>query len=250
MHTIWIIAKRELYSFFYSPIAYIVYVLFFFLAGLFFMGILSKFAEYISMTPNAELEHSSLFRYYWNDMLVVLLFLLPALTMPLLSEEKRSGTLELLLTKPITDWEVVLGKYLGVFLQFLIMVAGTLLYVLVLFFVGEPDLMWIATTYLGVLFVGASFLAVGLFASSVTDNQIISVIIGIVLLLVFWLVQFFASMVGLGIIEDFASYLSLASHFESFGKGLLDAKDIFFYLSFIVITIFMTVRVVESHKWR
>ena len=128
------------------------------------------------------------------------------------------------------------------------MIAFTGVYVYILFIVGKPDLGPIIGVYLGILLVGASFLSLGILASSVTSNQIIAVVLGFGLLLLFWLLDILAQYIGP--LSGALSYLALLSHFESFAKGLLDAKDIIFYLSFIFFNLFLTTRIIESRKWR
>lgn len=247
MRNIWIITKRELYHFFYSPIAYIVMFMFLIIAGYFFSGYLFRLAEY-STQSQTGIEHSSLFRYFLHDMAIVLLFFLPALTMHLFAEEKKSGTLEILLTKPVQDWEVVVGKFLSAFLTFFIFLGITWIYVYILFMVGKPDVAPILSAYLGMLLVGACFISLGLLASSVTSNQIVAVILGFGLLLLFWLLDILAQYVGpLGSVF---SYLALLNHYEGFSKGLLVVKDLVFYLSFIFVNLFITIRIIESRTWR
>ncbi|MEI6221667.1 MAG: ABC transporter permease subunit [bacterium] len=251
MRNIWIIAKRELSSFYLSPLAYIVYALFYLILGFFFANDFFQLVDALSknqMGSSQAFEHTELFRYFWQSSLIIFIFLLPSITMSLFAEEKRSGTFELLFTKPINDWEVVIGKYLASFIEFAIMISGTLIYVLILALTGKPDYGWLLTIYIGVLLVGASFLSLGLLASSITDNQVVAAIFGFVILLIFWLFTFLSQ--SLPAFSGLFDYIAIPMRFESFSKGLIDLKDITFFICFTGFVLFLTTRIIESRKWR
>jgi ABC-2 type transport system permease protein len=180
---------------------------------------------------------------------VFVLFLIPMITMRLFAEEKRSGTIELLLTSPLRDIEIILGKLLAALLLYVCMLGISALNILFLFLHGQPDWRPLAIGYLGLLLMGSSFLALGAFLSTLTRNQIVaaSLTFGLFLLLFVldWVSSYSTSPVGKVI-----AYLSITSHFESFSKGVIDLKDAVYYLSVIFLGIFLTARSMESLRWR
>jgi len=229
------IAQRELYAYFVSPIAYVVTAAFLVIGGYLFSLIL-YFSRQATM------------RFIFGNLGFILLLIAPMITMRLLAEEHRSGTIELLLTSPVRDWEVVLGKFLACFILFLAIVALTLVYPLVLFIFGNPDRGPILTGYLSLLLTGGAYLSVGLFTSSLSRNQIVAAVLGIVLLLVLWLADAAGSFVG-GTLNSILSYLSLSTHSNDMMRGVIDTKDVIYYLSFIAAFLFLTVRSLESRRW-
>lgn len=234
MKNIGIIFQKEFKIQFFSPIAYVVATMFLLLSGFFFSLILFN-------SKQASMEGS------FYNITIVLIFLTPLLTMRLLAEEKRSGTLEVLLTKPVRDIEVVTGKFLAVLVLFLIILIPTLLYVYILYRFGQPDYGPIIVGYIGIILVAASFLSIGIFASSVTENQIIAAVITFSLLLILWLINYVGTYVGAA---GFFDYISVSKHFDDFTKGILDLKHIIFYLSFIGFWIFATTKSIEVRKWK
>ncbi len=231
------IAGRELYSLFASPIAYLVIAFFLVMNGYLFSIILFN-SQQASMSTS------------FADMAIILLFLAPSITMRLLSEEQRSGTIELLLTSPLRESELVLGKWLGAMGFYLVMLALTLPYPLFLLKYGSPDLGQVAGGYVGIILVGGVFLAIGLFISSLTQNQIIALAASIGVLLVLWLFQGAGQSFGSGGGASLAQYLALAPHFDSFTSGNIRLNDLVYYLSLIVIALFLAVRSVETRRWR
>jgi ABC-2 type transport system permease protein len=236
MRNIFIIAKKELRSYFTSPIAYVVFAMFLILAGYFFSAILliTKEATFMGAAYN---------------IMITLLFLIPLITMRLFAEERKLGTLEILLTKPVKDFEVVLGKFLASFSFLILMLLTTGIYIFILFKYGNPDLGPILSSYLGLTLVGASFLALGIFASTLTENQIIAAVTSFALILFLWIMNWISGQLGIGQ-EGVLSYLSLSSHFDDFLRGVIDLKSIVFYLSFIVFWLFATVKSIEVRKWK
>lgn len=234
MKNIGIIFQKEFKIQFVSPIAYVVATMFLLLSGFFFSLILFK-------SKQASMEGS------FYNITIVLIFLTPLLTMRLLAEEKRSGTLEVLLTKPVRDIEVVTGKFLAALVLFLIILIPTLLYVYILYRFGQPDYGPIIVGYIGIILVAASYLSIGIFASSVTENQIIAAVITFSLLLILWLINYVGTYVGAA---GFFDYISVSKHFDDFTKGILDLKHIIFYLSFIGFWIFATTKSIEVRKWK
>jgi ABC-2 type transport system permease protein len=171
------------------------------------------------------------------------------LTMRLLAEEKSTGTMELLMTFPVTDSQVVLGKFLATFVVYLLMLAPTLVYVGVIRAFGGNEWGPLLSAYLGLVLLGASFIAVGMFSSSLARNQIVAGVLGIGLLLLLWVMGAASSVLGPRL-SSLIAYLSLNDHFMNFGQGVIDLKDVVFYLSFIAGALFLTVRVLESGRWR
>jgi ABC-2 type transport system permease protein len=236
MAKIWAIAERELRSYFVSPLAYVVGALFLLVSGYLFSLILFGSRE-ASM------------RGLFENLAVVFLLITPALTMRLLAEERARGTVELLLTAPVRDRDIVIGKYLAVCLYLLFLLALTLIYPAILAWVGKPDWMPIVSGYLGIFLLGASFMAIGLLASSWTSNQVIAAISTFAISLIIWLLPASSSVVG----QQFGSvleYLSVLSHQQNLGRGIIDTTDLVFYGSFIVICLFLSIRSVEVYRWR
>jgi ABC-2 type transport system permease protein len=231
------VAQRELQSYFVSPVAYIVIAFFLIISGL-------LFALIVGSTREATL------RYLFSNVSVIFLFITPLLTMRLLAEEQRTGTIELLLTNPVRDAEVVIGKYLAALGVLAVMLALTLYYpVLLILLGGNPDRGPLVTGYLGVLLLGAAFLAVGLFASSLTQNQIVAAVITFAVLLVLWLsdgLQTFTS----GVLASIVSYLSVNGHFQEFSSGIIDSQDVLYFLTLILGGLFLTYLSVQSRRWR
>ena len=228
---------RELLSQFCSPIAYVALSVFLLLSGYFFAVILNA-------TQEASL------RYSFGNFSVTLLFLAPALTMRLLSEEKKSGMLEVLMTAPLTEWDVVSAKFFAGWALYLFILAPTALYWALLKMVGgQPDMGPMLTGYAGLVLMGAVFVAIGLFASSLTSNQIIAAVLSFVILLGFWVLGF-ATEDTTSSMGKVLAYLSLFEHYDTFRRGILDTKDFIYYLSTTILFLFFTVRVLESRRWR
>jgi ABC-2 type transport system permease protein len=230
------IAAKELRSYFVTPIAYVIVAFWLVGTGFFF---------WLSVTFN-----DPSLRNVFGVIIVLLLLIAPALTMRLLAEEARTGTLELLLTSPVQDWAVVLGKFLGALALYMSMIGLTLFYPLIIvIFRGNPDWGPVWSGYIGLVLVGMAFLSVGLFASALTSNQMVSAVIGFVILLVLFIIGQVAGNVGAGV-SDFLAKLSLSDRFDSFPRGIIDLKDVVFYLSFTAAVLFITVQVLEARRYR
>jgi ABC-2 type transport system permease protein len=180
---------------------------------------------------------------------VILLFTLPLITMRTYAEEKRSGTIELLLTSPLTDLQIVMGKFLGGLVLYGAMLAVTLVHMAILFVYGNPEWRPIATGYLGLILMGACFLSLGLFVSSLTRNQIIAGMVTFAVFLMFWVVNWIATFMG-PTSQAVLNYLSITEHLNDFARGVIDTKHVVYYLSFIAFSLFLTVRAVDSERWR
>jgi ABC-2 type transport system permease protein len=235
MRRVWAICRKELVSYFSSPVAWIVAAIFLVLFGFFFSII-------ISATREAHM------RYVFNNMNVTLLLLAPMLTMRLFAEERKLGTFELLMTSPITLFEVVLGKFLGSVLLFLAIMTVTLEYPVFLFAYGNPDWGPLFTSYLGFILIGLAYLSVGMFASSLTDNQIVATVISFGILLMLGVIGWAGQQMG-GPLGDFIQGISVFDRFENFTKGVLDTGDALFYLSLTALFMFLTVRSLDWRRW-
>lgn len=228
------IFKREIRAYFYSPIAYILIGLFMFLASFAFReNLRGMYADF-----NGNLSFLA----------IVLVFLIPILTMRMLAEDRKSGTEVLLVTSPANLTSIVLGKYFAALFVFLVMTVLTFIYPIILFIFGKPALPQMLGAYLGFILLGATFIAVGMFASSLTENQIIAAVIGMVSLLFMVLLRGMAETFG-GITSKVLNWFSLLSRYDDFTRGILDVGPIVYYISFTAVFIFLTIRVIEKRRW-
>jgi ABC-2 type transport system permease protein len=254
MRNIWTIARRELYSYFSSPIAYIVLAMFAVLFGFFFysaVAIFVQFSAQAAMQPGAPPMNVNQFivQPTLGNFGIILLLLTPLITMRLFAEEMRSGTIELLLTSPVHDYEIILGKWLGAMLLYACMLAVSLLNLAILFIVSTPDWRAMLVGYLGLLLMGGAFLAMGAFISTLTRNQIVAGAVTFCLFLLLWVLDW-AGSYNTSVIGRICSYLAIAPHFEQFSKGVIELKDAVYYLSAIAAGLFMSKRSIESLRWR
>ena len=230
------IAGKELYSLFVSPIAYIAIFVFLVVCNLFYIG---------TVVRGQQADISVVFQ----DMAIVMIFTAPAITMRMLAEEQRAGTMELLLTSPITETELVLGKWLAAMVLFLVMVVCTAPYPLFLLKFATPDMGPILGGYLGIVLLVGMFMAIGLIMSSLTQNQIVAWMLSFGILLILWLLQIL-SQVGTGGAAVVVQYLAFSPHFDGFTSGTIQLKDLVYYLSLTLIALFLTVRSIETRRWR
>ncbi|MCY4659402.1 MAG: ABC transporter permease [Acidobacteria bacterium] len=256
MRNIATIAHKELRSYFVSPIAYVVVGFFAILFGYFFVASLSVMVRFSMQAgmfgmggPQSININEFMIRPLLSNTAIVLLFFLPFLTARAYAEEKKSGTIELLLTSPLSDLEIILGKFLGVLALFALMLAVTGAHMGILFWYGEPELGPMLSGYLGLLLMGASFISVGLLVSSATRNQIVAGVITFALLLLFWVLSWMADSVG-PTSQAVLSYLSILEHFDDFSKGVIDTKHVTYYVSFIALGLFLTAKAVDTERWR
>jgi gliding motility-associated transport system permease protein len=253
MRNILAIAGKELRGYFSSPIAYVVIGLFALIFGWFFYVPLSFFnrqSMQMSMGMGGTLNiNQMLIAPMLTNAGVVILFLMPMITMRTYSEEKRSGTIELLLTSPVTDTQIILGKFLGVLGLYAALLAVTLIHVAILFIYGSPAWKPVVTGYLGLFLMGASFLSVGLLISSLTKNQIVAGIATFAVVLMLWVINWMGSFVG-PTTQAVLSHLSITEHLDDFARGVLDTKHLIYYLSFIGFGLFLTAKAVDSERWR
>ena len=253
MRNIAAIAQREISAYFASPIAYVLIGFFALLFGWFYYVPLAFFIEQSSqagMNPTQALNiNQMLVGPTLMNTTVIFLFLFPLITMRTYSEEKRSGTIELLLTSPVTDVEIILGKFFGAMLLYLAMLAVTLIHMGILFYAGDPEWKPIATGYLGLLMMGGCFLSLGLFISSLTKNQIVAAMATFAVFLMLWVISWISTFVG-PTTQAVLQYLSLTGHFDDFAKGIIDTKHVIYYLSFMAFGLFLTAKSVDSERWR
>lgn len=253
MSNILAIAGKELRGYFASPIAYIVIGFFSLLYGWFFYVPLVYFnrqSMQMGMGAGATMNiNQALITPVFINATVVMLFLLPAITMRTYAEEKRSGTIELLLTSPITDLQIIFGKFLGAMGLYVAMLAVTLIHVGLLFLYGNPDWKPVATAYLGLLLFGGCFMSVGLLISSLTKNQIIAGIVTFAVFLMLWVINWIGSFVG-PTAQAITAHLSIPEHFDDFARGVVDTKHLVFYLSFISLGLYLTAKSVGTERWR
>jgi ABC-2 type transport system permease protein len=184
-----------------------------------------------------------------QNVTILLLFLMPMVTMRSYAEEKRSGTIELLLTSPLKDWEIILGKFFGALALWAVALLISLIHIAVLFRFGNPEWKPIATAYLGLLLMGGSFISVGLLISSLTNNQIIAGMATFGVFLLLWVVNWIGSFSG-PTVDKITQYLSIIDHFDDFAKGIIDTSHLIYYISFISFGLFLTAKSVDSERWR
>ena len=245
---------REMRAYFFSPIAYVLLIAFLLITGYFFYNGVA----YYSLASLQAMQNPMLMKLNLQQMLVaplmsnmsvILMLITPLLTMRLLSEEKRLGTIELLLSYPLTDTCVVMAKYLAAWTVLAVILGLTWLQMGILFWLGQPHLPAMALGYLGLMLLGGSFLAVGLLASAATQNQVVSAVAAFAGLLLVWALGWSAGVAG-SQVGPVLQALSLGTHFENFPKGLLDTGDLAYFLLFIGFFLFLSIRTLEAKRWK
>ncbi|MEW5947319.1 MAG: ABC transporter permease [bacterium] len=229
------IYRKELKTLFVSPLAYVVMGVFLGLTGYFFALILFN-------TREASM------RYVFGNMAIILLLISPLMTMRAFAEEHRTGTDELLMTTPVTLWQIVLGKYFAVLTLFAAMLALSAEFPAILFRFGDPDLGPILGGYAGLLLMGAAFVAVGLFASSLTNNQMVAGIVAFGILLLLWLIEWAAGALGMASTKVFEA-LSILRHYNDFEKGVVDTVHVYYYFALVFLFLFLSIRSLETRRW-
>jgi ABC-2 type transport system permease protein len=199
--------------------------------------------------PQAVNVNEMLISPLFLNVSVILLFTLPLITMRTYAEEKRSGTIELLLTSPLTDVQIVVGKFLGGLVLYVAMLAVTFVHLGFLFIFGNPEWRPVLSGYLGLILMGGCFLSLGLFVSSLTRNQIVAGMVTFAVFLLFWVVNWIATFTG-PTTQAVLNYLSITEHLNDFARGVIDTKHLVYYMSFIGFSLFLTVRAVDSERWR
>ena len=237
MRTVQAVAWKEIQVYFSNPTAYIVAMMFLALSGFFFARDLND------PFPQATLSN------FFDGATIILLLMAPALTMRLMAEEQKLGTIELLLTSPVRDWEVIIGKYLASFIFLIATVALTGYYTILLYVFASPDPGPIYAGYLGLALYGGAALSIGLLCSTLTSNQIVAAVVAMGILLVMFFADLAAGNIG-GTASTVISELSIRSHFDDFDRGVIDTKHVVYYLSVIAFFLFMSIRALESRRWR
>ena len=247
------IAHKELKSYFASPIAYVIIGFFALVFGYFYVVSINFFMQYsmqMGMPGQGQVNVNNMaIRPLLQNAAVVALFVLPLITMRTYAEEKRTGTIELLLTSPLTDAQIILGKFFGAVALFALMLAATWIHIGILFVYGNPEWKPIVSGYLGLLLMGASFLSIGLLISSLTRNQIVAGMVTFAVLLLLWTVDWMADSAG-PVMREVLRAVSITGHFEDFSKGVIALSHVVYYLSFITFGLFLTAKSVDSERWR
>ena len=236
MNQVLVLAKKELRSYFDSPVAYVVITLFLLIAGWQFSSSL-----FLSNSPDL--------RTLFNIIRFILLFFIPALSMRLISEEKRLGTIELLMTLPVKDWQLVLGKFISAYLLIIITLILTFIHYITISLLGSPDFGATMAGYFGLILIVGVYLAIGIFTSSLSQNQIVSFILSFVIIFAFFMLDkivFFFP----GFIANILEFLSIDYHFEGIARGVIDTRDQIYFLSMIFLFLFLTTQTLESRKWK
>jgi ABC-2 type transport system permease protein len=238
MHNVKTILIKELKSYFNSAIAYIVIIVFLIIAGILFS---------ISFFPNNIASMRDFFGNFFIQLILFVVFI-PAITMRSFSEEKKQGTLELLLTKPVKDTELIAGKYLAAFLLVCIALIPTLIYFIAVLYMGPLALYEVIAGYIAFLLMSAMYVGIGIFVSSLTENQIVAFIVSVLIALFFFLVGKFLMILPLPLISFF-EYLTTDYHFNNITRGVIDSRDVIYYFSMVFFTFFLTKVSLESRKW-
>src|SRR5229473_3914890 len=254
MRNVWVICRKELRSYFASPIAYAVMALFALIFGFVFYMATRDFYNFAFRSqmmggPQPMNVNEQVIRPVLGFAGTVALFLIPMITMRLIAEERRSGTIERLLTWPIQDFSIILGKWLGAMFLYLCVLGMSMLNIAFLFAWGKPDWKPVLVAYLGLILQGGCLLAVGALISAMTSNQIVAggatFFVSLLLYMLSWMTEYDSTTTS-----KVLNYVSIVTHMENFSKGILDLKDAVFYVSFIFLALFLTARQMESLRWR
>lgn len=231
-----VFCKKELRSFFDSHIAYIVITIFLLICGWFFFS-------------DLFLVNQASLRNLFNIIPFIFMFFVPAITMRLISEEKRSGTIEVLVTLPVKDHEIILGKFLAGLVLIAVSVILTSVYAITLSGIGDFDFGSVASGYIGLIFLGAAYLSIGIFTSSLTQNQIVAFITSFVIIFALFMLDKVLMFMPT-LLASFLEYLSVSYHFSNISRGVIDSRDVIYYLSLIFFFLFLAIRALENRKWR
>ncbi|MGH9775938.1 MAG: ABC transporter permease [Candidatus Acidiferrales bacterium] len=255
MRNVYSIFRKEMGHYFVSPVAYVIIGLFLAVSALFFTVALAGFMQYsleASFQGMTDLDvPGRVLQSFFGITSTLFLFFLPMLTMGVYSEERKRGTMELLMTSPISDLQLVLGKFFASLALVVVMLIPTTLYSVFMFLYSEPRPPWkmLLAGYIGLLLLGGALLAIGSLLSSLTENQLIAAVFTFVLLLVLWVID---SLVrnGTGVAAEAIRYLSLTRHYDEFTRGIIDTTGVIYYLSLIGFSTFLTVRALDAMRWR
>lgn len=255
MRNIWAIIKKEIKTYFTSPIAYVVSAVFLVLMGFFFYSLIWWFnSQSLQMAQNPgyyqQLNiNQMVYAPFFHNLSIILLLVIPLLTMRLFAEEKKLKTDELLYTSPISINQIILGKFFASLFVLIIILLLTGIFSFFTFAYGNPEPLPILNGYFGLFLMGAAFISAGIFFSSLTENQIVAAMLTFGALLLFWILNWASYSAG-GFWRDVLNYLSFFQHFDDMTKGILDTADLVYYLSFIFFGLFLTHSVIQSRRWR
>ncbi|HTZ99730.1 MAG TPA: ABC transporter permease [Candidatus Aquilonibacter sp.] len=256
MRSVYAVYRKEMGHYFVSPVAYVVVGIFLIVAGFFFrlyMGLaIEQSMEMMMQGMGTDVDvPSEVLRAFFGLLSTLILFLAPMLTMGVFAEERKRGTMELLMTSPITELQIVLGKFFASLTLFAIMLLPTALYVGYMCFHTEPRIPWalVFAGYLGALLLGASLLSIGSFISSLTESQLIAVVLSFGVILILWVLDF-AVRGSDSVAGQVLQYISVIHHYDDFTHGIIDTSSLIYYVSVPVLFIFLTVRSVDSMRWR
>ena len=259
MKNIWAIYRKEMGHYFVSPIAYVFIGLFLILSAYFFNFFLTAIIQQslsaqmeglrYGMSQNMDVP-SEVMRAFFGLLSTLVLFITPILTMGVYAEERKRGTMELLMTSPVTETEIVLGKFLASFSLFALMLLPTLSYLVFMYVHSDPLPPWrvLVAGYAGILLLGASLTALGTFISSLTENQIIAAVLTFAAFLLVWVLDIGHN--ASGTVASVLTYLSVIRHYEDFTRGVIDTTALVYYGSFVFLFVFLTIRSVDSMRWR
>ncbi len=260
MRNIIAIFQRELRSYFTSPIAYgliagflIINGVLFYTSLLYFLDVSARTmmeAQMYRQAPPPVNVNAMVIRPLFGNLSFFTFLLISMITMRLLSEEKKMMTIELMITSPVKTIELVLGKFMAGLSLYVFMILPTAVYFVILSLYGNPEIYPILTGYVGLILLGAVFVSIGLFVSSLTENQLISVAVSFSLFLLMWIINWPAQFIDQGVVSAILTYIAVPVHFDDFTKGVFDTKHLFYFLSVIILGIFLTYRSLESMKWR
>lgn len=241
-----VLARRELASYFVSPMAYIVGALYLLVAGTLFFWDFPFFNLRAVFVPGNEASLRQLF----DNLAYIMVFVVPLLTMRLMSDEYRSGSIETLVTAPITDAQIILGKFLGVLGFYVVLLALTVVFLGLMIVYGQPDAGVALTGYLGMLLLGSAFAAVGLFTSTISAHQIVAALLGIAILGVMAFAMQVMVVYSPAPWNTIASKLNAMTYFKDFSRGIFDTRGLVFFLSVTVMFLFFSIKSLESRRWR
>jgi ABC-2 type transport system permease protein len=244
----WLVARREFAAYWTSPVAYTVLVIFLVLSGAFFFGQLLEFVNASAAGETVDVNRGLVHAYFYT-LSVMLLFLLPLVSMRLVAEEVRQGTLEILLTTPLRESVLVLGKFAASVGLLAVLLAVPALHVALLFLFGRPEPGPILTGFLGLLLVGATYLSLGLFVSTLTQSQVVAAASAFAAFLLLWLVHWLGTAAS-GRLEQVLTAVSFVVHFDSFGKGVLDSADVVYFASLIALGLALATLSVQARRWK
>jgi ABC-2 type transport system permease protein len=238
------ILKKELRSYFTSLIAYVVLTVFLVISGYYFYTDLALFVVW----GGASVQEG-LWQYLFHDMRLVLLLTIPLLTMRLFAEEKKLGTIELFVTYPFRDLEILLGKFLACLVVLSLMLGLTVLYPILLAIVYQVEVEPLAASYLGLFLLGSAFISCGIFVSSLTENQIVAALVTLGFILIFWFIDWNEAAASPAV-ANVLHHFSFFEHFYNFVRGIIDIKDVIYFMLFTFFFLFLTLRSLESRRWR